>query len=481
MNPISESSGESTPLIAKEPQQESTATIRSELSWLFDKSMPVVGSWLLHLGCRMGFVAAYGHLGPDELAGSALGSMIANVTSTSLIFGALNALDTLCSQAWTGAKDKRLLGLYLQKAVLVVAAWHAVLAPFWFFAEPLLVAIGQEPHVAHLAGILLRYSIPTVPALCCFEALRKYLQAQGNMSASTGVLMVCTPVTLVLTYTLTFRFGMGFEGVALMQCLSQWAMLLCLAGYTRYRKYGLCWGDDADGFWQVQKTRSDWCLFLRYAAPGMVSTTAEWWFLELCSLAASYLSTQQLAAQSIMMVLDQTLTAPGWGVSAAAATRIGHAMGSNQWTGTAVRTIQAAVVLAAALASLFALAPSYLAPVFSTNQEILAVVVAVLPLFSCYLVIKAVFLTLMGVLRGIGRPDITTYINLVVCYLIGVPLSYMLTFQAGWDLFGLWTGLALATLFAAIGHLVYIGFIDWTAVAQKAQNRLKSEQLVLSR
>lgn len=86
------------------------------------------------------------------MAGSALGTMFATITSSSVALGTLNALDTLCGQAWTGSKDKTLVGLHLQKSIVILVAWHVILAPVWLNATRLFVAIGQDPDVALFAG-----------------------------------------------------------------------------------------------------------------------------------------------------------------------------------------------------------------------------------------------------------------------------------------------------------------------------------------
>lgn len=78
--------------------------------------------------------------------------MFATITSSSVALGTLNALDTLCGQAWTGSKDKTLVGLHLQKSIVILVAWHVLLAPVWLNATRLFVAIGQDPDVALFAG-----------------------------------------------------------------------------------------------------------------------------------------------------------------------------------------------------------------------------------------------------------------------------------------------------------------------------------------
>lgn len=90
--------------------------------------------------------------GHKELAASALGSMVSSVTAFSITYGASSALDTLCSQAWTGARDKTLLGIYLQRAILILGVIYIPITILWLNATPLLRFLKQDPEIASYAG-----------------------------------------------------------------------------------------------------------------------------------------------------------------------------------------------------------------------------------------------------------------------------------------------------------------------------------------
>ena len=81
--------------------------------------------------------------------------MFANVSAWSIALGTATALDTLCSQAWTGAKDKTLVGVHLQRALLILSLMFLPIAIVWWNATRILLALNQEPELARLAGKLL--------------------------------------------------------------------------------------------------------------------------------------------------------------------------------------------------------------------------------------------------------------------------------------------------------------------------------------
>jgi MATE family multidrug resistance protein len=62
------------------------------------------------------------------------------------------ALDTLCSQAWTGASDKTLVGVHLQRALVVQSIMLVPIGAVWWHGEYILLALNQEPDLAAYAG-----------------------------------------------------------------------------------------------------------------------------------------------------------------------------------------------------------------------------------------------------------------------------------------------------------------------------------------
>lgn len=62
-----------------------------------------------------------------------------------------SALDTLCSQSW-GSGNSQLVGLHLQRCLLLLLLCHIPIAFIWGFSEYLLLALRQEAELSHLAA-----------------------------------------------------------------------------------------------------------------------------------------------------------------------------------------------------------------------------------------------------------------------------------------------------------------------------------------
>uniref|UniRef100_J3N5P8 Protein DETOXIFICATION n=1 Tax=Oryza brachyantha TaxID=4533 RepID=J3N5P8_ORYBR len=103
--------------------------------------------------------AFVGHISPTDLAAYALVSTLLMRFSTGILLGMASALETLCGQSY-GAKQYHMLGIYLQRSWIVLFGCAVVLLPIYLFTTPLLIALGQDPEISAVAGIISRWYIP---------------------------------------------------------------------------------------------------------------------------------------------------------------------------------------------------------------------------------------------------------------------------------------------------------------------------------
>ncbi|KAI8979932.1 mate-domain-containing protein [Pilobolus umbonatus] len=471
---ISLTINETAPFITHKYSTDGRPAWRKEVSWLMRNAFPIVFTFVMQNSLQMASVFTIGHLGSTELAAAALASMFASVTAWSIAFGTATALDTLCSQAWTGAKDKTMVGVHLQRGLCILALMFIPIAIVWWNCTDLLLALNQEPELARLAGLFLRCLLLGAPAFIAFEATKKFLQAQGIMQASTYVLMFVSPLNLILNYTLVYvePFKLGFMGAPLATSCSYWLMFLLLVLYIRFIK-----GSEAWGGWTTE-CLTGWWGFLKLSIPSLLMITAEWWAFELSSLAASYLSTRILAAQSILLTTaSATYTIP-FGISVAASNRIGNALGEKN-----AEKARAATVVGVIFTILFGIFNSLLILVnkdrfgyiLSSDQDVVDLVSKTLPICALFQIADGLSGISGGIIRGMGRQSFAAWINLLAYYVIALPIGYYLTFVHRWELAGIWLSLSLALFLVATCLVFYIMTTDWNSEVDRAQKRIHAD------
>lgn len=101
-----------------------------------------------------------------------------------------------------------------------------------------------------------------------------------------------------LSWALAFPAGMGLEGAALGAALSNNLRFILLLLYviSPMGKWShVCWG----GF--SREALENWGAMIKLSAAGVIATLAEWGAFEILTLSTSYISTEHLAAQTILV------------------------------------------------------------------------------------------------------------------------------------------------------------------------------------
>ncbi|RLN00203.1 protein DETOXIFICATION 16-like [Panicum miliaceum] len=153
------------PLLGPRPTVSGSAA--TEAKRLLRLAGPLIASFILRNAVQM-----------LPLAGVSLAASLANVTGFSFLAGMAGALDTLCGQAF-GARQYGLLGVYKQRAMVVLTLACVPIAIAWACAEHILLAIGQDPDIAAEAGAYARWLIPSLAAFVPLTCHTRFLQAQS--------------------------------------------------------------------------------------------------------------------------------------------------------------------------------------------------------------------------------------------------------------------------------------------------------------
>lgn len=148
--------------------------------WVLLKgSLPVVLAYALQNSLQTVSVLIVGRLSPEALATAAFSYMFAMATGWLVALGGTTAIDTLASASFTGSKNRHDLGIILQRAYVVLLLFYLPIAVLWICSAPLFRVLGQEEYIARDSAKFLTVLAPGGIGYIYFEALKKYMQAQG--------------------------------------------------------------------------------------------------------------------------------------------------------------------------------------------------------------------------------------------------------------------------------------------------------------
>eukprot|EP00249_Psilotum_nudum_P012259 c23676_g1_i1 orf=1-849(-) len=232
---------------------------------------PMIYVNLLGIGLQLISVMIVGHLGELELSSASIAASFGNVTGLSLLMGLASALETLCGQAY-GAKQYHLLGLFLQRAILILTLVSIPLACLWANVEKILLVMGQKPDISEKAGEYAIWLIPNLFAFAALQPLMKFLQAQSLVIAMVVCSSIAIAVHIPICWLIVFRTNLGNRGAALATSISNWINVVLLLLYLKYSP--ACEKALTRLSWEVFR---GWKVFFKLAIPSAAMVCLEWW------------------------------------------------------------------------------------------------------------------------------------------------------------------------------------------------------------
>lgn len=391
-------------------------TWRREAKVLTKYSAPLILTFILQYSLTMATVFTVGHIGKAELGAVSLGSMTANITGYAVYQGLATSLDTLCAQAY-GSGRKTLVGLQLQRMVYFLWLVTIPVGIIWLSGTAILSAIVPERRTAELAGLYLKIILAGAPGYAAFESGKRYVQAQGLFSANLYVLLICAPANALMNYIFVWKLHWGFVGAPIAVAVTDNLLPLVLFLYVYFIRGRECWA----GF--SRKALRNWWPMVRLALPGLVMVLAEFLAFEILTLAASWIGSTHLAAQSVLATLTALTYQIPFPLSIAASTRIANLIGATLAEPAKVAAkvaVVAAVLVGIVNITLLSSLRDYIPRLFTGDQDVIALVADILPLCAAFQLFDALAACCNGILRGLGRQEIGGVVNLVAYYAVSL-------------------------------------------------------------
>ncbi|KAF3452820.1 hypothetical protein FNV43_RR03253 [Rhamnella rubrinervis] len=412
-----------------------------------------------------------GHLGELPLSGASLATSFASVTGFSMLIGMGSALDTFCGQSY-GAKQYEMLGIHLQRAMIVLLLASIPLALIWGNAGQILVFLGQDPEISAGAGNYARFMIPSIFAFAIIQCHARFLQTQNNVTPMMVTTAFTTLAHLPICWVLVFKSGLGNRGAALANSVSYWINAVLLVLYVRI-------SPSCKNTWTgfSKEALNGLPKFLKLSIPSAVMISLEIWSFEMMVLLSGLLPNPKLETSVLSISLNtcsMVFMIP-LGLSGAVSIRVSNELGAGRpqiaRLAVCVATFMVVTegITAAAVMTLGHRVWGYC---YSREERVVKYVGEMLLLISVSHFFDGIQSVLSGTIRGCGRQKIGAYINLAAYYLIGAPISILLAFLYHIGGKGLWIGITVALFVQALSLSVITMLTDWEKEVKKAADRV---------
>ena len=162
---------------------------------------------------------------------------------------------------------------------------------------------------------------------------------------------------------------------------------------------------------------------IRLTVPGVIMVAAGWITFNIATIFASYLTTDHLAAHSILYTTSVFMCHIPFAIFVAASTRLGKLVSAGSLTAAkaAMRTYCATFVILGLSNTSLVFSPRNVIPrLFSDDVVVVRIVLVGYQFFDSTTALAHVLL------RGLGRQS--GWINMAVYYVVAVPLALFLCF-----------------------------------------------------
>lgn len=432
---------------------------RNELGATLRLSWPLALANLLQMLVHAVDVIFVARLGETELAASALGIALFGLLmwAFSGLTGIVAALiaEELGRRAHSVREVRRSVRMGLWLALLSGAAGMAIC----WWGEALLLAAGQDAHIAGRAGDFLRIIMWAMVPMVAASVLRNFVSALGRPIFATAITALALGASLLFNWMFVFgNLGapaLGLEGSAL---ASVFTALFVLASYLvaiamdrrlrRYRIFGKWW-------------RPEWARFgeiVRLGSPIMVIIIAEAGLFSGAALLMGRIGASELAGHTVALQIAALAFQVPFGVGQAVTIRVGFhfgagnraAIGRAGWVGLGL-----AAAFMALPASLMLFAPTmllsiYVDPSAPANAALVGFAVQYMLVAAAFQLFDGLQAVAAGALRGLQDTRTPMWIAIFSYWVPGIGVALWLGFATPFEGVGVWIGLATGLMCAAV-------------------------------
>jgi multidrug resistance protein, MATE family len=403
-------------------------------------------------------VILMGWLGARQLAASALGL---NLTFAFVLLGmgmitaAAPMMATALGKRSSAVRDVR---RSFRQALWLAAILSLLFWPILWNAEPLILGLGQQPALAHDAGIFLRGYMWVIFPFLLFQAMRHFLSALERPRWILAISTLGIIANALTSWSLIFgKFGLpalgifgGGLGSSIVWCLLAVGLAIVIATdrqFRRFHLFGHWWRADAPRFRTL----------LRLGLPIGLAMSFEGAVFGAAAYLMGLIDADGVAAHAVALQIAALTFMVPLGLGQAATVRVGLALGRSDRAGIG-RAGWTAFVLGVGFMGLMAIAmwlwPRPMITLFladvPANARVIGLAVSFLLVAAFFQIVDGAQVVGAGMLRGLHDTRVPMLFALVGYWVVGIGVGVWLAFDRGWAGVGIWTGLAAGLAFVAV-------------------------------
>lgn len=393
-----------------------------------------------------------GVLGPVPLAAASLGNSI-----TLLIFivgiGVSLAVTPLVAIS-VGAKKYSECGIYFRQSLLVNITFGLILMSVTIACSELIVYLDQPVEViASAKSYTIILGLSAIPMML-FQTYKQFIEGLSIMKPAMIITILANVINGFTNWILIFgNLGfpaLGLDGAGWATFSSRLFMASGLMIYVMnkhfFKQYDVSFHFKNINIPVIKK-------ILSLGFPSGVQYFFEVGAFAFAVIMIGWLGTDQLAAHQIALNLASISFMVVLGLSTAGSIRVGNAVGEQnvkRIRQAGFTTILIAICFMALSGVTFVVFRNFLPMLYINDETVISIASSLLIIAALFQLSDGVQAVGIGILRGLTDVKIPTAITFFAYWVVGLPTGYILGFNFGYDVQGVWIGLLAGLTTSAV-------------------------------
>ena len=323
-----------------------------------------------------------------------------------------------------------------------------------FLSSGLLKYMHQPEDVIKLAVPFFNVLIFSMIPISLFFTCKQYCEGLSNTRMALFISIIGNVINIILNYLLIYgKFGfpeLGYLGSAWASFISRVFMgfsFLYLIFKSPVTK------EISAVYKKVKINKKELFHLAKIGLNAGLQLTFEVAAFVIAGLMAGTFGKEQIDAHGIALSIAAFTYMFASGISSASSIRVGIYKAQDNWLEikqAAFSSIKLVMLIMGGFAILFLMINNFLPKVFSSDLQIVNLASKLLIIAALFQLFDGIQVTIVGILRGLEDSKIPTLISLVGYWIIALPLAYWLAFILKLETVGVWIGLLVSLIFAAI-------------------------------
>ncbi|MFC3563462.1 MATE family efflux transporter [Pedobacter jamesrossensis] len=427
-------------------------------------ALPIVGSQLGHTLVHMADSIIVGHF-TDTVQLAAV-SLVNSIFMLILVIGLgiSYGITPLIAQE-NGRQNYDECGKLLSTSLIINICIGIILYILVHFGVLLVIDhLDQTPAVVGYAKPYLNLLSISIIPLLIFQTFKQFAEGLGFTKQAMFVSIWGNSLNVILgVIFVKGMFGiksMGVSGVGLSTLIDRILMATVMCIYVlrsqNFKKYLVNFKATF-----IDKARA--LKIIKIGAPVAMQYSFEISAFSGAAVLIGTIGAVEQAAHQIAISLAAMTYMIASGVASAATIKTGNNFGKNNFDDlrkSAIASYHVILGFMAITAIIFIAANNLLPFIITDDLAVIKIAAQLLIIAGFFQLFDGTQVVGLGVLRGLGDVNIPTLITFLAYWVIGIPVGYILGFQFGLGVNGIWYGLTLGLLTASI--LLFLRFQNKT-------------------